>query len=271
MPTRGKRRESSDPANPDPHHYDSDPRPLIRPRRSKQSSIDPDGWPSWHQKATDTQRYMAAYYAARVAGGVCTACGQTGVVPGRTRCAVCQTKERDAANRRARARRAAGVCAGCGAADPRGRYCPNCLEVDRARTQRRRRRQTSESRLRQRRVDAGLCPRCEAPAATGRKMCAGCLTDKRLARAALVASWSAAGRCSKCGDPRDRPEVRRCDHCRAQGERYRLKYLAQGFCACGGFRVRERVSCAVCLRKHREHQQRRRTAAKSAGRDESVL
>ena len=250
-----------------------------------------------------TRRYMAAYYAARVAGGLCTGCGSTGdVVPGRKRCAVCLSKEQNATHRRSLARLDAGTCVRCGAADPPGRYCVRCLDKDKARYARRRalgvcvkcgvrvpvlgkqvcltcravderrraekrRSQSSEWRRTQRRLDAGQCPICTAPVAFGRLLCADCLADKRAANRARKAKWVAAAACTKCGHAREDPALRYCAHCRTQGYAYKKRYLLDGLCSCSRFRAPGRKSCETCLWLQRDAQRRRRAAAKAIDHD----
>ena len=126
--------------NPDPRWYD----PVGLAARPKGVSFEAGRDAANARRASEararykldpfaTQRYMALYYAARVSGGICVGCSRPGIARNHTRCPACLKHERDTAKQRADARRAAGQCPKCGAADPPGRYCLRCQERESAR------------------------------------------------------------------------------------------------------------------------------------------
>ena len=178
---------------------------------------------------------MAAYYAARVAGGSCARCGEA-VVPGRARCRVCLSNEATAAHRRARARRVAGLCVKCGAAAPPGRSCLSCLDKDRARHARRR--------------AAGRCTQCGVRVPVpGKKGCIPCRA---------VAAWRRADtRAQKRADARDHtPDGRRTN-----------RRFAAGQCPrCTAPLTDGRMKCADCLGDQRAANHERRARWAAAGR-----
>ena len=183
---------------------------------------------------------------ARRKSGTCPACGAP--TASHAYCERCTRLDRARIARRG----AAGRCVKCGVRDPapQRKLCALCLagsaelwrarrrraamreRIERGACERTRKRSGADWQRCQRRIEAGLCPRCEAPAADSRQWCAGCRADKREARAAKVATWAAAGRCLKCGSPRDRGG-KHCGHCLRQTQRYKLRYLRLGFCRCG--------------------------------------
>ena len=175
----------------------------------------------------------------------------------------------DAARRHQRRRDralASGVCIRCAKQTPMAgrRICRTCrgryelrrltLIVGRKRA----RQYETDRRLKQRRLEAGQCPRCTAPLAFGRLSCADCLADKRAANRERKAHWAAGSKCLKCGHVREDPALLQCDHCRTQGYAYKKRYQADGFCQCGRFRAFDRRACAACLALRRNAQRRRR-------------
>ena len=124
--------------------------------------------------------------------------------PGRKRCAVCLSKELDAAHRRARSRRKAGQCVKCGAADPPGRYCLRCSDKDRARYARRR--------------ASSNCVKCgKRVSAPGKQICLTCRARCESRRLSLIVGRTRgrqyetyrrlkqarldAGKCPRCTAP----------------------------------------------------------------------
>ena len=148
-----------------------------------------------------------------------------------------------------------GVCASCvNRAAPGRVHCRTCGVARRKLTSARRRKQT--------RLAAGRCPRCTGPLTVGRALCAGCLSDRQVARRERKARWAAGSKCLKCGHVREDPARLHCGHCRAQGYAYKAQYVADGFCPCGRFRAPGRQACETCLTLRRDAQRRRRAAVK---------
>ena len=76
-----------------------------------------------------------------------------------------------------------------------------------------------------RRMDAGLCPRCKAPAQGGKRHCLDCQAAQKQASRERYYAWLAQGKCPRCGGMSDREYT--CSKClRLQSERARARYAA---------------------------------------------
>ena len=211
-------------------------------------------------KAEQHRRRNQRRRAARRAAGVCIWCAVRRPVPSLAGCEECLRRRAEgikAPLARLRAtRRAAGACISCGVrAAPSRTRCYRCL---RRAAQSHKRNYRSDRQRKQKRLDAGQCPRCTAPLAVGRTLCRPCLSDRRVGRLTRKKKWAGSGRCMKCGGPRDTPTLRQCARCRIQGYRYKRAYLLAGLCPCGQFRAPGKASCARCLTYRRDAQRRRR-------------
>ena len=207
-----------------------------------------------------------ARVAERVNAGLCR-CGRV-PRPGRRRCAQCAAEH---TRKRERAR-VEGLCVRCLHVPPladravckrcRDRYEVRRISVKIGRTLART--HDTDQRRNQARLDAGQCPRCTGTLAFGLTLCRPCLSDRRVGRLARKKTWAAAGRCMKCGGPRDTPTLRQCARCRKQGYTYKAGYVANGLCQCGQFLLKGRKSCARCLTYRRDAQRRRRAVTRTA-------
>ena len=259
----GFERDVGDLHGPDPRWFSPDATPAWLKKSGSLANLRaPTAFRTPEEKRTLRKSYPSIKnrYARFRAAGRCGVCGREPDRPGRAVCARCHARA-TAWNRANAARRVQkGLCQYCEGPPLRGRkYCRACqlkFKVLHAR-QKYARQYKIERRLTKTRLAAGICPRCTAPLALGRMLCAGCLSDRQVARRARKARWVAGSKCLKCGHTREDTRLH-CGHCRAQSAGYRLKYRAAGFCACGGFCVRDRKSCETCQRVHRAYERRRR-------------
>ena len=120
-------------------------------------------------------------------------------------------------HRRVRALAAMGRCAGpCGerwaggVGDP---YCTNCTA----------RRRAQRRRVRERRIESGLCTECgKRPPLPGRKYCAPCQQRTRRARKRLYCRRKRSGRCTNCGRAAECHPLTTCKLCRKLSSDRRL-------------------------------------------------
>ena len=174
-------------------------------------------------------------------------------------CEACRATLNNGFNRRLISqRRAAGLCARCGAAAIQGQLnCVRCRDKARQRYKPGRKLTATRKRLVARRTALALCTLCEAPAAIGRTRCPACLADSRARHRRNRARWLAAGLCVSCGRT-PRRGVKLCAVCLARRKKLRTENQGQGFCRCGRFLTPGRKSCAGCRAAAREYQRRRR-------------
>ena len=120
---------------------------------------------------------------------------------------------RERSRKRDDARRAAGLCTGCGKHPPAdgGASCESCREVRRA----------VERALYASRRAAGLCGTCGGPTTDGASRCAPCAVaetarypSRNAARREEYARRRARGRCTDCGEPSQ--GAARCEPCARQ-------------------------------------------------------
>ena len=176
----------------------------------------------------------------RRAGGLCLHCGKAPALEGRTTCGPCaearrarerakyargkaegklyggrkvETRRRigrERSRRRDEARRAAGLCTGCGRHPPveGGASCESCREARRA----------AERALYASRRAAGLCGSCGGPTTDGGSRCAPCAVaetarypSKNAARREQYATRRARGQCVDCRAPSR--GAAQCDSC----------------------------------------------------------
>ena len=176
----------------------------------------------------------------RRAAGLCLHCGKAPALEGRTTCEPCgkqrrarertryakamaegklyagrkvETRRRigrERSRRRDEARRAAGLCTGCGKHPPveGGATCESCREAKRV----------AERALYASRRAAGLCGTCGGPTTDGGSRCAPCAVaetarypSKNAARREQYATRRARGECTDCGAPSQ--GAARCDPC----------------------------------------------------------
>ena len=189
----------------------------------------------------------------RRAAGSCVHCGTAPAVEGRPVCEPCaearRTRERaryakasaegklyggrkvetrrrigrERSLKRDEARRAAGLCTGCGRHPPveGGASCESCREVRRA----------AERELYASRRAAGLCGTCGGPTTDGGSRCAPCAVaetarypGKNAARREEYARRRAEGRCTDCGAPSQ--GAARCEPCARQSYEHSAYFRA---------------------------------------------
>ena len=183
--------------------------------------------------------------AARLADGLCTACGTAPAAPDRVRCEPCLEKRRASD----RAKYAAGKAAGLkyGGADPDAKK-----RAGRARSKRRQKA----------RIEAGLCIRCgKRPPAEGGTTCRPCRDRRQAAERQKYERRRAAGLCTRCGAPAING-LSRCTPCaiveeashdperkNARSRKLYAERRARGLCTACGAPSQGASRCAPCAEK----------------------
>ena len=115
--------------------------------------------------------------------GLCPKCGHGPPAPGRSMCASCLARSREAERARYGRKKAEDM--------PYGGRCPE--------SRRRMARERSRKRRRER-TEAGLCTGCgKVPPVDGGAVCEPCREERRAAERKLYARRRAGGRCGRCG------------------------------------------------------------------------
>ena len=186
-----------------------------------------------HRRRTAERREM----------GLCPKCGRKNPAPGRSLCATCLERNREAQRARYDRARREGAAYG-------GR-CPE--------SRRRMARERNKKRRRERR-DAGLCTGCgKVPPVEGGAVCEACREARRTEERELYARRRAAGRCGRCGaevidkastcascaarDAKRRPRKNAASRARYHGRR------ARGACVDCGAYADAGVRCVSCARR----------------------
>ena len=263
------------------------------------------------QRAADLKRYHRLT-AERVARGMCPKCGKRPPAPERSQCEPCLEKDaasgrardarlraaglprrdpirereyaRERTRRQAEARKAEGLCTGCGKspAAPGRVSCEPCLEKRRASDRanyaagkaagkpygganpevRRRAARARGKRLRKAWREAGLCVKCgKPPEAEGGTICSPCREKRRAKARRKYAERRAAGLCTKCGSPAFRGltycgpcaairDARRSPELKsAQSRRRYARLRAAGLCTDCGEPSQGASRCAPCAER----------------------
>ncbi len=183
--------------------------------------------------------------AARVAAGICTACGTAPAAPDRVRCEPCLDKRRAADRAKYAAGKAAGLPYGGANADAKRRA---------ARTRGKKRQKA--------RLDAGLCIRCgNNPPADGGITCAPCRDKRQAAERQKYEERRAAQLCTRCGEPAING-LSRCTPCaiaeeashdperkNARSRKLYTERRARGLCTSCGAPSQGASRCAPCAEK----------------------
>ena len=200
---------------------------------------DPDRANAYERERSRRER------AARVAAGICTACGAAPAAPDRVRCEPCLEKRRAAD----RAKYAAGKAAGLP-------YGGSDIE-----TKRRGARARSKKRQKAR-LDAGLCIRCgHNPPAEGGITCAPCRDKRQAAERQKYEQRRAARLCTRCGGPAING-LSRCTACaiaeeashdperkNARSRKLYSERRARGLCTSCGAPSQGASRCAPCAER----------------------
>ena len=183
--------------------------------------------------------------AARVAAGICTACGAAPAAPGRMRCEPCLDKRRTADRAKYAAGKAAGLPYGGANADAKRGAA-----------------RTRSKKRQKERLDAGLCIRCgNNPPADGGITCAPCRDKRQAAERKKYEERRAARLCTRCGGPAING-LSRCTPCaiaeeashdperrNARSRKLYSERRARGLCTSCGAPSQGASRCAPCAEK----------------------